>query len=389
MLRLHQQPPDGWQLENRLTKWFAAAALSAISLSVVPALGAGIGVGDKAPAVKVQKWVKGTPVETFEPGKLYVVEFWATWCGPCKTSIPHLTELAKKYTGKVTFAGVSVWERGADVEKQVSTFVTDMGAKMDYNVAIDTADGVMAKTWMEAAAQDGIPAAFIINGEGVITWIGHPMELEKPLEQVVAGKFDMAAAKKAFDAQAAKSRQEQAAYEKFQKAQVDYKAGKKKEAFAALDQIVKEMPHLATNVKLGRVNMMVADDPKGALALATSWMAGAKALEDAMALSQAAMMISNSPAFKAKPDWTGVLALSAKAVEVTKGKDVNALAMQAEVLGAKGDAAAAVAAMQKAMAVLAKSEMASNPQAKAFYQSKLDGYKAKLAAGKKPAPKKP
>ncbi|MCX6345732.1 MAG: TlpA disulfide reductase family protein, partial [Armatimonadetes bacterium] len=67
-------------------------------------------VGSVPPPLKVFKWVKGKPVTKFEKGKIYVVEFWATWCPPCRTSIPHVTELAKKYAGKITFIGVSIWD---------------------------------------------------------------------------------------------------------------------------------------------------------------------------------------------------------------------------------------------------------------------------------------
>jgi thiol-disulfide isomerase/thioredoxin len=70
-----------------------------------------LNIGDPAPQLVVKEFVKGSPVTQFKPGSVYVVEFWATWCGPCKTSIPHLTELQKKYGDKVTFVGVSVWER--------------------------------------------------------------------------------------------------------------------------------------------------------------------------------------------------------------------------------------------------------------------------------------
>src|SRR5687768_13509035 len=89
-------------------------------------------VGSPAPALKVVKWVKGKPIKNFEKGKVYVVEFWATWCGPCKDSIPHITEMAKKYKGKAEFIGVSVWETASDKGKtqdhynnKVAKFVKD------------------------------------------------------------------------------------------------------------------------------------------------------------------------------------------------------------------------------------------------------------------------
>ena len=69
-----------------------------------------LGIGSPAPKIEVKEFVKGEPVKSFEQGKIYVVEFWATWCPPCRTSIPHLTEMQKKYKD-VVFIGVSVFER--------------------------------------------------------------------------------------------------------------------------------------------------------------------------------------------------------------------------------------------------------------------------------------
>src|SRR6266852_6743020 len=110
-----------------------------------------LSVGDPAPAITVKEFVKGTPVSSLEKGKRYVVEFWATWCGPCRVSIPHLTELQKKHP-EFTFIGVSVWEQD---QKGVKPFVQQMGDKMDYTVAMDEVpegangnEGKMAKAWM-------------------------------------------------------------------------------------------------------------------------------------------------------------------------------------------------------------------------------------------------
>ena len=74
---------------------FILAASASLSLSVTAA---SLSVGDAAPALKASKWVKGGAVAKLEADKTYVVEFWATWCGPCRVSIPHLTEMAHKYT---------------------------------------------------------------------------------------------------------------------------------------------------------------------------------------------------------------------------------------------------------------------------------------------------
>lgn len=179
------------------------ALVAALSVSLVSAARAELAVGDAAPTLKVAKWVKGKPV-SLAKGKVHVVEFWATWCGPCKTSIPHLTELAKKFQGKADFTGVSVWESNPrapltmpQITEKVNKFVTAMGPKMDYSVAIDDLPekGTMATGWMAASGSDGIPTAFIVDKAGKVAWIGHPMKMEEPLAKIVEGKWDIAAEK--------------------------------------------------------------------------------------------------------------------------------------------------------------------------------------------------
>ncbi len=139
-------------------------------------------VGDPAPAIVLAKTVKGQPIDGFDRDHVFVVEFWATWCGPCRETIPHLTSLASKFAGKAKFLGVSVSE--AD-QAAVEPFVTKMGDKMKYTVAMDkvpasgkSAEGVMNQTWMKAAGRTGIPSAFVVDSQGKIAWIGHPASPE-------------------------------------------------------------------------------------------------------------------------------------------------------------------------------------------------------------------
>ncbi len=230
--------------------------------------------GAKAPAMKYSKWKKGTPIKSFEPGKTYVVEFWATWCGPCKTSIPHLTELAHKYEGKVDFIGYSIWENAredATIEQQVDTFIAEMGEKMDYNVAMDEGT-FMADNWMTAAAQIGIPSSFIIHDQKVM-WVGHPMSMDKPLEEVVAGTFDLEASKADFLKEAAENMAYIEASNDIRSAREEYAAGKKDEAIAKLYAVPAKSAQAAGGAYNSILTLLSGDDAAKAAAEAEKMIA--------------------------------------------------------------------------------------------------------------------
>ena len=144
-------------------------------------------IGDPAAALSIKDWAKGKPVNVKDGKNVYVVEFWATWCGPCRTSIPHLTELQKKYKDKgVVFVGIS-----DEKLETVKPFVEKMAEKMDYVVACDD-NRKSNEGYMQAYGQGGIPTAFIVGKEGKVLWFGHPMAgLEETLTNVLSGNFNL------------------------------------------------------------------------------------------------------------------------------------------------------------------------------------------------------
>ena len=150
---------------------------------------ASLKVGDPAPEMTIAEWVKGEPVKGFEPGKVYVVEFWATWCGPCIAGMPHLSHLQKQYKDKgLTIIGVTSEDPNNSLEG-VRAMVKEKGDTMGYTVAWDT-ERKTNTAFMRAARQNGIPCSFVVDKGGKIAFIGHPMFLDPILEKVVAGTWD-------------------------------------------------------------------------------------------------------------------------------------------------------------------------------------------------------
>jgi thiol-disulfide isomerase/thioredoxin len=188
------------------------AVVGALSLWIPVVCWAGpeiLTIGDEAPAVDIAHWLKGAEVEEFETGNIYVLEFWATWCGPCKASIPHVSELQEQYQDyDVTFIGVS--------DEKVQTVVGFLckadkadvlwNEKIHYTLATDP-DRSTADAYMKPAAQQAIPTAFIIGKDTRIEWIGHPMMIDDVLDQVVRDEWDRDSFKVKFEEKMAVTRE--------------------------------------------------------------------------------------------------------------------------------------------------------------------------------------
>ena len=164
---------------------------SAIAL-VQAATAQDLWIGDAAPAINATQWFQGDAIDpaAAKDKKVLVVEFWATWCGPCIASMPHLTELQHKYADNVVVIGVTKPDDNGNTLESVTKFLADNREKLAYRVAFD-GDKKTYESYMKAAGQRGIPTAFIVDKTGAIAWIGHPMNMDGPLAEVVAGTHDI------------------------------------------------------------------------------------------------------------------------------------------------------------------------------------------------------
>jgi thiol-disulfide isomerase/thioredoxin len=169
-------------------------------------------IGQPAPPIEISHWLKGQPVSQFEPGQVYVLEFWATWCGPCKASMPHLSKLQQEMKDyDVTILGVSDEELQTVVKFLASPDRNDEDRlwfeKVDYTLATDP-DRSVYEAYMYGVGARGIPTSFIIGKDGKIEWSGHPMELDEPLSAVVKDTWDREKFAKEFEPQAEEARAE-------------------------------------------------------------------------------------------------------------------------------------------------------------------------------------
>ncbi|XIA67473.1 TlpA disulfide reductase family protein [Bradyrhizobium sp. TZ2] len=111
-----------------------------------------------APPIKVENWLRGQPLTNFQPGKVYIVEFWASWCGPCVAAMPHLVQLQQKYKDSgLEVIGVAAREQAPTADEartQLDAWLTEKFSKLNYRIAFDHT-GEMNKFWMDSSFLSG------------------------------------------------------------------------------------------------------------------------------------------------------------------------------------------------------------------------------------------
>lgn len=296
-------------------------------------------IGKKAPELGIAHWVKGSPVKTFEPGKAYVVEFWATWCAPCVRNIPHLTDLQAKYKDKgLTVIGVSSADRNG--VEDVRPFVENMGTRMDYTVAVDDAMKT-SNAYMGAVGAQGIPHAFVVDKQGKVAWHGHPQDaMDLVIDQVVSGTFDPAKHRqRAADLQVMINKFRDAATAK------DWVAAEK-----ALDEIGEARPDQRMQAELIRVSLLLGGKQDRAAAMvATKRFLDSDLKNNLEAMRSLGEMLVGAQDKLEKADYDLLLAVAQQAIAAGKNNDMMSWILMSDVRKLRGEYTEAGAALDKAM----------------------------------------
>jgi len=322
----------------------------------------GLNVGDDAPGLDIEEWIKGEET-SIERGRVYIIEFWATWCAPCHTTIPILTDLLSEYGDRgLTVIGISSEE--VDV---VRPWVRSQGSKMDYIVAVDRRRST-SNAWLQAAGLAGIPAAFIVDRNGKIAFIGNPHpkadgpRMWEILAKVLAGRFD--------------PQLERDAESRLKAARGARKTRTWRMAFKHYDDVI-EMSHTVfAEIALERFEMMLVDmeDHEAAYKYARERLMGEFFADDPGALAMLAEKIAtDSKLDKEDRDLDVALEAAQTAMNMAGQREPDAYATLALVRYHRGELDQAINLQKKAYFI-------AKPKRKPQYKRVLEAYQG--AAGR-------
>jgi hypothetical protein len=156
-----------------------------------PGLGAST-IGSAAPSLESVRWIMG---DSFSPGAgimPFAVEFWSVWSGE---NSDILSRLSQEFPG-LKFVSVAV----GSTEESVRAYLQELGEPVLHSVGVDDAGssaatpetqrgGPIARDWLEAFGERGLPITFLVDGSRNVRWIGHARELPRVLAEFLTGKL--------------------------------------------------------------------------------------------------------------------------------------------------------------------------------------------------------
>jgi thiol-disulfide isomerase/thioredoxin len=136
--------------------------------------------------------LQGELPDDWEEDKLYMIECWATWCGPCLQTMPHLNELSSKYKEDgLRVIGVNVFDQSIENSRK---FLDENEGFAEFPMVFAGQESAFQKDWLTPAGVQGIPHTFLVK-DGKLLISGHPMTVsDEVIEGLLAGGEVQAAA---------------------------------------------------------------------------------------------------------------------------------------------------------------------------------------------------
>jgi thiol-disulfide isomerase/thioredoxin len=334
----------------------AAACLTLFTGSAMAQWGANkLKVGDAAPTLDIEDWARGKQ-DALEPGKVYIVEFWATWCKPCRAAIPHLTKLQEELGDK----GLVVIGISDEEPDLVKSFVDQMGDKMKYSVGIDRRGSTKGK-WMSAADVKGIPASFIVDRKGNLAYIGNPHDegFDSVVLKVLKGRYD--------------PKLEPRAKPRMDEARRMRKVKNWKMTVKLYDEVIALDKSVYADVALEKFELYLVDMDDPGLAYGYAAEVMLEYAGDPNLLLEFATKVATDPKIKPESRRMDVALAAAQAAResLRESDRFHALAVEAMVYFHQGD-------LQKAYDTQRQAYFMATPRAKAETKRVLDSYDAAI-----------
>lgn len=216
----------------------------------------------------------------------------------------------------------------------------------------------MAKSWMDAAGQDGIPTAFIVNKEGRIAWIGSPFAIDKPLARIVEGKWDLEATAKKY----ALDLRLEGITARLAK---DVTKAKKEKDFAGavrlIDEAIAKEPSIEPNFCLDKYFLLLEVQRSAEASTYGQRLVSQVIADNASALNQLAWSIVEPGGKVKQGDYALAVKAAERAVALLEEKDASTLDTLALALFKNGQVARAIEIQEKAVA-LATEDAKRDPQ---------------------------
>jgi len=170
---------------NRLLSLLLTVLIASVLTAAQPARPPLLAPGTTAPDFTANG-PDGKPVKLSDfRGKFVIIDFWSTWCGPCKVTMPHMEKLHKKFGSQgLVVLGVCVW----DTQQKFNSWQKSPEVKTSYLKVFDPAGGASDNIAKKLYSVSGIPTFYLVDQAGKILYsgVGSGSATESGLDQALA-----------------------------------------------------------------------------------------------------------------------------------------------------------------------------------------------------------